>query len=259
MNWLDEKWRSTDELDTVHACHFLLGSYRISPHSSRNPELVERKKKRGDTRLFVTTDLIRKAFQKDEFHLIIIYGPLRWGKSSLAMQILHEVYDTWNPENLSKYVGFHPAQVLRDWSSFNEKIMAYVWDDAGLWLHALDWNSPFVKATGKYLNVAGTDFGGLILTSPLPTWISAKVRGIPQAVSIKIKKVAGNKWQQDLRRGTAYRWWMAPDMKHSGVYKPRRDYYAKLAKKLMRENLKSLPPELAVPEYGQPEALSIAR
>ena len=219
--------------------------------------------------MFVTTDLIKKAFTKDEFHLIIIYGPLRWGKSSLAIQILHELYGTWDPEILKKYIGFHPAQVLRDWASFPDKTLGYVWDDAGLWLHALEWNSPFVKSTGKYLNVAGTDFGGLILTAPLPTWVSKKVRGVPQAITMKVKKVAGNRWQENLRRATAYRWWKAPDMKHTGVhklyeeefdvmlpdrfytwYKPRRNYYAKLAKKTMWENLKSLPPELAIEEFN---------
>jgi len=205
---------------------------------------------------------IREAFKRDEFILVIIYGPLRWGKSALAMQVLAELYGTWNYEILKNYIGFHPAKVLKQWVAFSgKKQLAYCWDDAGLWLHALDWNSPFVKATGRYLNVAGTDWGGLILTTPLPTWISKKIRGIPQAITVKVRKTSGN--QPDHREGIAYRFWTAPDMKHSGVhkifiekftrmmpnefyswYKPLRDSYAKLAKQLMAKELKTLPEDL---------------
>jgi len=206
--------------------------------------------------------MIKEAYYRDEFILAIIYGPLRWGKSSLAFQCLAEIYNTWDPEKLKPFIGFHPSEVLKQWTSFQgKKQLAYVWDDAGLWLHALDWNSPFVKATGRYLNVAGTDWGGLILTTPLPTWISKKIRGIPQAITLKVRKVS--KAMPDRREATAYRYWTAPDMKHSGVhklfrekftrmmpdpfyywYKPLRDSYATMAKTLMVKELKTLPEQL---------------
>jgi len=210
--------------------------------------------------MFVSTQKILEAFANDEFHLIIIYGPLRYGKSSLAMQILAEVYNTWDLDILRQYIGFHPRDVLQRWMKFKGKQKCFVWDDAGLWLHAVDWNSPFVKATGRYLNVAGTDWGGLILTTPLPTWVSKKIRGLPQAITLKVKKVSSNPRRKHMRKATAYRWWMAPDMKHTGVrkifeenfscmmpdpfyewYKPFRDSFSSQAKLLMAEELKKLP------------------
>jgi hypothetical protein len=212
--------------------------------------------------MFVTTKLILDAFYKDEFVLVIIYGPLRYGKSSLAFQILAEVYKTWDLNVLRQYIGFHPKDVLSSWMKLSgQKRKAYVWDDAGLWLHALDWNSPFVKQVGKYLNVGGTDWGGLILTAPLPTWISRKIRGIPQAITLKVVKTfATGSSQEHLRKATAYRWWLAPDMKHTGVhkifeehfscmlpqpfydwYKPYRDQFAVQAKQLMALELQTLP------------------
>jgi len=209
---------------------------------------------------FITTKRIKEAYIEDEFYLIIIYGPLRYGKSSLAVQILAEVYGTWDLDVLKKYIGFHPKEVLTHWAELKGKHKAYVWDDAGLWLHALEWNSPFVRAAGKYLNVAGTDWAGLILTTPLPTWISRKIRGIPQATTIKVRKVTAKQGQEHLRQGVAYRFWQAPDMKKSGVhklyienfskmmpdnfyewYKPKRDKYAQMAKRLMRKELRTLP------------------
>lgn len=214
--------------------------------------------------------MINKSMLDDEFTLFIIYGPLRYGKSSLACQILAEVYDTWNPDFLKNYIGFHPKDVLEKWTKHKTKQKAFLWDDAGLWLHALDWNNEFVKAVGKYLNVAGTDWGGLILTTPLPTWISKKIRGLPQAITIRIRKVssANPKWK-NIREGIAYRFWKAPDLKHSGVhkifketyskmlpdhfyewYKPFRNYFSDMAKKMMITRLKALPKEIR--EYEAP-------
>jgi hypothetical protein len=220
--------------------------------------------------LLATTALILDAFKKDEFILVIIYGPLRMGKSSLAFQILAEVYGTWDVTTLRQYIGFHPEEVLKKWATLGrEKQKAFVWDDAGLWLHALDWNSPFVKAAGKYLNVAGTDWGGLILTAPLPTWISKKIRGIPQATTLKVMKVSANPSQLTLRKAVAYRWWMAPDMKHSGVhkmyeesfdvmlpepfyawYKPFRNTFNIMAKEIMKEEIRNVPSSIQVVEVA---------
>lgn len=217
-----------------------------------------------------TTRLIKQSMIDDEFSLVIIYGPLRYGKSSLACQILAELYETWDPEILKRYIGFHPKDVLEKWTKFKKKQLAFLWDDAGLWLHALDWNSEFVKAVGKYLNVAGTDWGGLILTTPLPTWISKKIRGLPQAITIRIRKMSASspKWR-NMREGVAYRFWKAPDLKHTGVkkiykevysrmlpdhfynwYKTYRDHFTRMAKVMMIHNLNSLPKEIR--DYEDP-------
>lgn len=202
--------------------------------------------------------MIEYAWKRDEFILAIIYGPLRFGKSALAFQCLSELYGTWDHNFLRRYIGFHPAQVLKQWSEFQEKQKVYVWDDAGLWLNALEWNHPFTVAVSKYLNVAGTDWAGLILTAPLPTWISKKIRGIPQAITLKVFKTSGPGGDEDLRGATIYRFWTAPDMKKTGVwkideeeftrmmpdpffawYKPLRDKYAKMAKALMAKAYKT--------------------
>lgn len=207
--------------------------------------------------MLITTRMIKQAFRNDQFYLFIIYGPLRWGKSSYAAQVLAELYHSWDPEVLKNYMGCDPRDVLKRWRAQTKKELAYVWDDAGLWLHSLDWNSPFVRSVGKYLNVAGTEWAGLILTTPLPTWIAKKVRGIPQAISIKIMKCSGH--QPNRRIARAYRWWTHPDMKKTGVkkiyedlfdvmlpeqfyewYKPYREYFAKMAKQMAYDDLKTI-------------------
>jgi hypothetical protein len=133
-----------------------------------------------------------------------------------------------------------------------------IWDDAGLWLYALDWNHPFIKAFGKYLNVARTDFGSIQFTAPLPTMVMKRLRDMPQVRTIKVIKrnVDNPERRFKARIAKLYQMWISPDMKRSGVkqthedtfnaylpddfygwYKPIRDYYAKMAKLMMGKEM----------------------
>jgi len=106
--------------------------------------------------------------------------------------------------------------------------------------------------------------------------VSKKIRGLPQAITLKVIKVSSNPRMKNMRRATAYRWWKAPDMKHTGVhkiyqenfscmmpdtfyewYKPFRDSFAYQAKLLMAEELKQLP--LPIPAPLRPRSPVIAR
>lgn len=188
---------------------------------------------------FKTTQLIEEAYRNDEFQIFIIYGPFGYGKSSFGIQILNELFglwkhnadgsitflkDNWQDILLSKIL-FHPRDfVYRCYnkgadSDSDSREKTIVWDDAGYWLHALDFNHPMVKAVAKYLNVARTDFASIIFTAPLPTWITTKIRNLPQAITLKVIKVSGNSFQKNLRRANAFRYWVAPDMRKSGVRK----------------------------------------
>lgn len=228
---------------------------------------------------FVTTGLINKSYYDNEFQTFIVYGPFGYGKSSFAIQVLNEILELWTyhkdgtviflkdnwQEILREYLFFHPKDFV--YKCFNENIIeekydrkkCIVWDDAGYWLHALDFNDPFVKAVAKYLNVARTDFAAIIFTAPLPTWITRKIRNLPQALTLKVIKVSANPSQKDLRRIKAFQYWVAPDMRKSGVrkkyeedfsvrlpnpvfdfYVPLRRKYALTASALMLKELKQL-------------------
>ena len=85
-----------------------------------------------------------------------------------------------------------------------------IWDDAGLWLMALEHWHPFVRAVIKYLNVARTNWASLIFTTPLPTWVIKKIRGFPQAVTLKIIKTRSDKeYPNRERMARAFRYWVS--------------------------------------------------
>lgn len=172
---------------------------------------------------------------------------------------IKEVKKGW--ELLKQFIVFHPQQFFTKLDDIEEqgldRIVGIVWDDAGLWLYALDWNDPFIEAFGKYLNIARSHLGCLICTTPLPLWIFKKLRNFPQATNIRIMKCTGNPYQKYRRLARAYSHWMAPDMKKSGVrkiyedffdcrmpnhffewYQPLRNGYENMARELMRERWK---------------------
>lgn len=227
---------------------------------------------------YISTKKILDSYWADECKVMLPYGPLGIGKSAYACKVTAQVYGERQPdgnrsldwEAVKTHLVFHPRDFVEKCFKMMEekkKDKVLIWDDAGLWLFALDFNNPFLKAVIKYLNVARTNWAALILTTPLPTWVLKKIRGFPQATVIKIikeKEDLHSKANPKPRRATAYINWVSPDMKKTGVkaiyddrfnammpdnfyldwYKERRDDYARQAINLMYKELKGLEKEL---------------
>ena len=202
--------------------------------------------------------LVVNAFRYDDFNLVIIYGPLRMGKSAYSMKVLGEVYDYFYGEKLSpsllkEFMGFHPAEVIENWMNIDKRIPMYIWDDAGFWLFSMDWNNPLLRAIQKYFNVIGTDMNTLVLTTPDPTWILSKLVNMPGTLRGQVMKTDSTRWARKCRGYKPYR---SPDLKKTGVnvkwedrynckipdnvysyYKPMRDEYARLAKRAVVDTI----------------------
>jgi len=191
------------------------------------------------------------------------------GKSTLACKILAEVYGTKgkngkikkNWEAVKSRIVFTPKEFVEKveylvTNDLREKCL--IWDDAGLALLSLDFNNPWVKDVTRFFNVMRTCLSCLILTTPLPTWIVKKIRGFPQCITIKVIRAKSDKTHpKRYRIGRAYRFWISPDMKKTGVttiyedyftaimpnpfyhgwYKPYRISYTKVAVKGLRHHL----------------------
>ena len=183
-----------------------------------------------------TAKIINAYYPPEEFEMFIVYGPLGYGKSAysikVGVEVLQAIYkvseeEAW--ELIKQFIVFHPKQFfdkIEEIERTVKRVPFLIWDDAGLWLYALDWNDPFVEAVGKYLNVARTHLASLICTTPLPKWIFKKLRNFPQATIIKIMKETGAPGEARWRRiAQAYISWIHPDMKHSGVRRIYRDYF----------------------------------
>jgi len=202
-------------------------------------------------------------YDNDEFKPLLVQGPHGWGKTSYSNILIAEVHSINNGGNpdwemVKKRLGYDPKEVLDHLDSIplGERWYAYNWDDSGTWLHSLDFQDPFVKAIGKYMQVARTDLACMIFSAISVEDVSSKIRGIRDAIIVDITKDGCSYRQPNIRTARAYikrKTWKGREWKDyqweerfdSHVpdsfyrwYKPKRDYYARQAKELARQKWK---------------------
>jgi hypothetical protein len=126
---------------------------------------------------------------------LIVYGEPRIGKSIYTIKVTKELYaDNPNPDEWRNHYVFRPEQFI---SYMNERLttgqksLITTWDDAGLWLFALDWNDPRVKAVMKLLQVSGVATSALVFTTPAVSMIIKKVLNIEGILVGKVVKQSG--------------------------------------------------------------------
>ena len=178
---------------------------------------------------------IIRNYERDEFNSIIIHGTPRIGKSAYIIKVIKQVmrylygkeFTEWR--QFKPYFGWDPQENVERWITLDKRIPLFVWDDAGYWLHSLNWTDPLLQAIQKYFNVIGTDINTVILTTPSPTWILSKIAGMPGTLRTKIVKARGGvrddpstKWG---RLAITYEPWRTPDMKKHGVNKRFKDNF----------------------------------
>ena len=177
----------------------------IATNLLRGNSLIKSMPKYRYTGFYLTEKILEAWYPPEEFKLITTFGALGYGKSAFAfkvlvqlIQILYDMTEEESWELVKQFIVFHPEQFFQKIDEIEEnlkfpRIPSLVWDDAGLWLYALDWNDPFVKAFGKYVNVCRTHLASLILTTPSPDMVFKKIRKFPQAFNVKIIKRSGGR------------------------------------------------------------------
>lgn len=225
-----------------------------------------------------TVYILKSLIPPEEFKLFIIYAGLGKGKSAYAIFSLVETLVNWYKideleawEMVKTFIVFHPQQFFDKLDEIEaagySRIPGLIWDDAGLWLYALDWNEPFIKSFGKYLNIARTLLACMLMTTPAVKWIFSKVRDFPDAYTVSIMKTTGNPRAKWRREAKGYQSVILPDLKKSRVYqrfedtfncrmpdfffewyKPLRDAYELLARDLIKKNWAKLKEKESLPE-----------
>ena len=191
--------------------------------------------------MLTMTQEINNAFYNNEFQPYVYYGPWGYGKSTLMIHTLSEVYGKyeggklvevcldWN--KLKNYIFFNPKDflsLLETLSSRNQRLKCIGWDDAGFWLFQLDYADPFVKAISKFMQVCRPYLASVIFTSPEKTTITKQIRGMRQLYSTKILKSNDNKYESHkyLRHARTYQNWISEDGSKHGVWKIHEDDFS---------------------------------
>ena len=185
---------------------------------------------------------INDAYVFDGFFGMVVEGRQRLGKSSYCSQGLAEAHGEWehdfsnktsecvkkNWEQTKKWIVFPPEEFIDITLSLGvgTKERGILWDDAGFWLFALDWYEPFVKTVARYIQLAGRQFGCLMLTSPSQKLISSKIlEALPEIYVARIVKESHDSTTRLPRIAKVYERWDYPDGKKGGVRTQWMDHY----------------------------------
>ena len=154
---------------------------------------------------------IIELYEDDEFKPFIIEGDHGYGKTTYANRLISEVYSkdgihgNWDTTQLfPRHIGFIPKHVISLWQSKRKRDYCFHWDDAGFWLHNLDFQNKFVKDVGKYMQVVRDDWACVMFTSISKEDISTKIRGLRNAIIIEITKHGSNYNEPNKRTASAY-------------------------------------------------------
>lgn len=251
--------------------------------------MPKRAKSIGKMGRLILGNKINAEYRSDGFFGLVVQGRQRIGKSSYTQQSLAEATGKYermfvkslkreanvcvkrNYEAVKEWVVFKPEEFLDLTLVVNEKVRAVIWDDAGYWLFALDWYEEFVKAVSKFMQLAGTLFGAIILTTPNQTLISSKVMAsLPNYYICNVTKTSTDSYSVRPRVSKVYESWNYPDGKKGGVwtrwrdhfnamlpddyfawYKPVRDEYLILAKKLLKREVRKLKKQVTQEEEAE--------
>ena len=115
-----------------------------------------------------------------------------------------------------KFFVFTPRQFLTLSRKQKQKTPCICVDDAGLWLNAMDYQNPLVKAVGKFFEVARTKWGAILFTCSDLKQIFTKIRNMPHVFTIRITKAGADKEHPERRTAMIYEGWTSEDLKKSG-------------------------------------------
>lgn len=128
--------------------------------------------------MLVLSHLIRRAIEYNGIITAYVYGEFGYGKTSYALWVAYEVYNSWKEALEHLYFKPHEViEVLGEALDTGKRIPLIVMDDAGLWLDRLTWWETDKVRFMELFNLIRSLSSGVIFTTPseeLPTPILNK-------------------------------------------------------------------------------------
>lgn len=159
--------------------------------------------------------------EKKELRIIIVEGATGVGKSLYALLIASQIYNTKSWNILKNYFVYERSEFIKIIKNKRRINGLYVrkplliWDDAGNWLHAQDYQKKEVINVCKYFTVARSQWSCIILTAPDAEDIVRRIRDIKYRVLVQIVKHS-SKMQPDRRMARFFIRWKSPDKTRKG-------------------------------------------
>ncbi|NIQ88079.1 MAG: hypothetical protein GWN93_02910 [Deltaproteobacteria bacterium] len=147
--------------------------------------------------------------------IIIVEGYQGVGKSLYSLLVASQVYNTNSWAKLKQYYVYDRLEFIDLVQNKRKRSPLIVWDDAGNWLHAQDYQKKEVIDVCKYFQVARPDWGCIMLTTVDAEDIVSRIRNLKDRILIQIIKHSSKK-EPDRRMAKIYVRWKSPDKTRKG-------------------------------------------
>jgi len=160
--------------------------------------------------------------EKKELRIVIVEGATGIGKSLYALLVASQVYNTKSWNVLKKYFVYERKEFIdiikskRRINGLYVRKPLLVWDDAGNWLHAQDYQKKEVIDVCRYFTVARSQWSCIMLTAPDAEDIVRRIRDIKYRILVQIIKNTDKKTHQDRRMARFFIRWKSPDKTRKG-------------------------------------------
>jgi len=115
--------------------------------------------------LYLTGKVIQ-AYHNNGFISCMIMGEQAAGKTSYALHIAREIYNTW--DRVLDHLYFDPDEAMNTFEKYalqRKRLPLVIMDDAGLWLSSLRWYEEDIKNFLEFYNIMRSVAAGVIFTS----------------------------------------------------------------------------------------------
>lgn len=158
---------------------------------------------------------INNWFENNELRIVIVEGYQGVGKSLYTLLVASQVYNTNAWSTLKKYYVYERNEFINVVKNKRKRSPLLVWDDAGNWLHAQDYQKKEVVSVCKYFQVARPQWGCIMLTTVDAEDIVSRIRHMKDRVLIQIVKNS-SKREPDRRMARVFSRWKSPDKTRKG-------------------------------------------
>jgi len=158
---------------------------------------------------------INNWYDNNEMRIIIVEGYQGVGKSLYSLLVASQVYKTNSWNILKNYYVYDRSEFINIVKNKRKRSPLLVWDDAGNWLHAQDYQKKEVVSACKYFQVARPQWGCIMLTTVDAEDIVSRIRNMKDRILIQVIKNS-NRRQPDRRLAKVYTRWKSPDKTKRG-------------------------------------------
>lgn len=161
------------------------------------------------------TPAIQLWYDSNELRLVIVEGYQGVGKSLFTLLIASQVYNTQSWEKIKQYYVYERKEFIKLVKNKRGRSPLLVWDDAGNWLHAQDYQKKEVIDVCRYFQVARPHWGCIMLTTVDAEDIVNRIRNVKDRVLVQIIKHSSRK-EPDRRHAKIFTRWKSPDKTRKG-------------------------------------------